>query len=115
MFVLRCGFFLSIVYIAITFGVGLPPDPEAFRSAVPSEAASVADAVLARATRWCVERPARCADDAARLTALVQSAAIEPVFENKDVELADAEVPAIPLPVRDPRRRGARAMLTFPR
>ena len=115
MFVLRCGFFLSIVYIGITFGVGSLRSPDAFEAAVASEAASVGNAAVARATNWCVERPTRCIRDAARLTALVKATAIEPVFDDRDVEPADVEAPAVPLPVRDLRRRGARAVLTDPR
>ena len=112
MFFLRCGFFLSIVYVGITFGVGSLRSPHAFEAAVASEAASVTDAAVARATDWCAERPARCARDAARLTALVQATAVEPVSDDAGVELADAEAPVVPLPVRDPRRRGTRAVLT---
>lgn len=112
MFFLRCGFFLSIVYVGITFGVGSLRSPQAFEAAIASEAVNVTDAAVAHATDWCAERPARCSRDAVRLTALVQATAIEPVFDGTGVELADAEVPAAPLPVRDPRRRGIRAVLT---
>ncbi len=112
MFFLRCGFFLSIVYVGITFGVGSLRSSQAFEAAVASEAASVTDAAVAHATDWCAERPARCIRDAARLTALVEATAIEPVFDGTAIERADPEVPAVPLPVRDPRRRVIRAVLT---
>ena len=112
MFFLRCAFFLSIVYVSISCGVGSLYSPHAFEAAVASEAAGVADAAVARATDWCAERPAQCVRDAARLTALVQTAAAEPVSGSGDVVLADAEAAPAPMPVPDPRRRATRAVLT---
>ncbi len=112
MFFLRCAFFLSIVYVSISCGVGSLHSPHAFEAAVASEAASVANAAVSRATDWCAERPAQCVRDAARLTALVQTAVAEPVSSTEDVVLFDAEVPSAPMPVPDPRRRAARALLT---
>ena len=48
MFFLRCAFFLSIVYVSISCGVGSLHSPHAFEAAVASEAAGVADAAVAR-------------------------------------------------------------------
>lgn len=111
MFFLRCAFFLSIVYAGIAFGAGSLHSPHAFEAAVASEASGMAQAAVARATDWCAERPAQCVRDAARLDALVETAMAEPVSGAPDEVLAD-EAPRAPMPVRDPRRRAARAMLT---
>ena len=99
MFFLRCAFFLSIVYVSISCGVGALHSPHAFEAAVASEAAGVANAAVARAT-------------AARLTALVRTAVAEPVSGPEDVVLTDAAAPSAPMPIPDPRRRAARAVLT---
>lgn len=112
MFFLRCAFFLSIVYVSISCGVGALHSPHAFEAAVASEAAGVANAAVARATDWCAERPTQCIRDAARLTALVRTAVAEPVSGPEDVVLADAAAPSAPMPIPDPRRRAARAVLT---
>lgn len=111
MFFLRCAFFLSIVYVSISFGAGSLRSPHAFAGAVASEAAGVANVAVARATNWCAERPAQCARDAARLTALVQMTDAEP-SSGEDEGLAKAEVSPAPLPIPAPRRRAARAVLT---
>lgn len=109
MFFLRCAFWLTIVYTSICFSAGALRSPHAFEAAVASETSGVADAVVARATDWCAERPGHCVRDAARLTALVQSAvAAEPAGPD-DMVVAEATAP---LPVPDPRRRAARAVLT---
>ena len=111
MFFLRCAFFLSIVYVSISFGVGSSRNTHAFEAAVAGEASDVAATAVARATDWCVERPARCTRDAARLTALVQMTAAEPTAGGDEVR-AEAETSHAPTSIRDPRRRAARAVLT---
>ena len=112
MFFLRCAFFLSIVYVSISFGAGSLRNPHAFEAAVAGEASEVATGVVARATDWCAERPAQCVRDAARLNTLVQMTVAEPISGAEDVVLTDAETPRAPMPVPDPRRRAARAVLT---
>ena len=112
MFVLRCAFFLSIVYASIVFGSGALRSPHAFEAAVATETSGAARGAMARASDWCAERPTRCARDASRLTALVEMTTIEPVSGSDEVVLADADVAKAPLPVPDPRRRAARAVLT---
>lgn len=109
MFFLRCAFFLSIVYVSIFSGVRSLRSPHTFEAAVASQTVGVTGAAVQRATDWCSERPAQCVRDAARLTALVQTASAEPVPGTED---ADDEAQPAPMPVPDPRRRAARAMLT---
>ena len=115
MFFLRCAFFLSIVYVSIAFGAGSLRNPHAFEAAVAGEASDMATTVVARATDWCAERPAQCVRDAARLAQLVKMTAAAPVSGAEDVVLADAETPRAPMPIPDPRRRAARAVLTSAR
>ena len=109
MFLLRCAFWLTIVYTSICFGAGSLRSPHAFEAAVASETSGVANAVVARATDWCAERPGQCVHDAARLNALVETAAAAEPAGGDDMVVAAA---AAPLPVPDPRRRAARAVLT---
>ena len=101
MFFLRCAFFLSIVYVSIFSGVRSLRSPHTFEAAVASETVGVTGAAVQSATDWCAERPAQCVRDAARLT--------EPVPGTED---ANDEARPTPMPVPDPRRRAARAMLT---
>ena len=112
MFFLRCAFFLSIVYVSIFCGVGSLHRSHAFEAVVAHDTAGVADAVVLRATDWCAERPAQCFRGAARLTALVQTAVIEPVSDADDMVPAAVEAPPAPMPIPDPRRRAAHAVLT---
>lgn len=112
MFLLRCTFFLAIVYVSIAFGSGAPRSPHPFETALATQASGVVDVALARATDWCAERPSRCARDAARLTTLVETTMAESVSGGDEIVLPEAGQPVVPQPVRDPRRRNARAGLT---
>ena len=111
MFLLRCAFFLSIVYVGISCGIGSPRGTRASEAAVASEVSGLAAAV-ARVTDRCEGRAAQCLRDAARLTVLVQTAVADPASGTEDAMVADAEAPRTPMPVSDPRRRAARAVLT---
>ena len=113
MFILRCAFFLSIVYVSIVCGSSALHNPHAFEAAVASEASGAANAAVARAADWCAERPSRCSRDAARLTAMVEATVAEPVSGGDEVVLAEA--PRAPRPVPAPRRRAALAVLTAAR
>ena len=112
MFFPRCAFWLSVMYVGISFNAGSPRSPRAFEAAVASEALSVAGAAVAHATDLCAKRPAQCVRDAARLTALVETTAAEPASGGEDVVLADTQASHAPLPVPASRHRAARAVLT---
>ena len=96
MFILRCTFWLSVMYAFISFGVGALRAPHAFEAALASEAATVGSAAVARATDWCVERPGRCARDAASLDALVLRVAANADDAFGDAAQNDGAVMAAP-------------------
>ncbi len=114
-FLLRCVFWLSIVYSSMSWAVGPSTDglraaaavgqPAALRQAVLDGGLALAGAARAAAvdgaTAWCVNSPRQCLADATQLTALVSA--------NQAEDLGDpaadaASIALFPLPPVDPRR-----------
>ena len=100
-FLIRCVFWLSIVFSSMTWAVGASqPKPQAFRDAVVSGGLAAVGAATAvvedEAKAWCVKSPGQCLDDAARLTALVSA------NQNEDTGEASRIEPARPSDRRDP-------------
>lgn len=112
MFFLRCAISLAIVYSCILCSVAPLHGPRDLASAIAGETTDVAGAVVARANDWCAGHPVQCFRDAARLNALVQSTASEPISASEEIVVAKADMPRAPMPVPAPRRRAARAVLT---
>lgn len=112
LFFLRCAFWLTIVYASMSWtrdelasGDWARPTP------VPAAVAGLLSAQAeAGVAALCKHQPARCLADAARLTALVDGAA-----ENQDSvpdSAGGSHMPAVPMPVPDPRRRARGTMQT---
>ena len=73
-FLIRCIFWLSIVYSSMSWAVDAAR-PHALRDAVVQEGLAVVagakDTVVEGAKAWCVKSPERCLADASQLTRLV--------------------------------------------
>ena len=127
MFLLRCAFWLSVVYASMYFGVpfrslasgasaGVPSLPRGATApgqsaqagrAERAEQGTIAERLASQATAGvatlCAGREIDCIRDAAKLTALVQTA----IAGAPDYETVAAPAPrTTPIPVLDPRRRG---------
>ena len=129
MFLLRCAFWLSVVYASMYFGVpfrslasgasaGVPAPSQPQGATAPGQSAqagraeraeqgTLAERLASQATAGlatlCAGREIDCLRDAAKLTALVQTA----IAGAPDYETVAAPAPrTTPIPVLDPRRRG---------
>ena len=139
-FLLKCAFWLALVYAAMLYGFGpvrrvafddgatkRAPAADVARAGQTAMRAAISDATSSVAA-MCAHRPTECLADAARLKALFEaSGAVEPVViaqrtpkarrvDTKRVSL-EATVPSpvgtdIPMPVADPRRQGRVSRLT---
>ena len=112
-FLVRCIFWLSIVYSSMSWAV-YTVQPHAPRHAVVQEGMTLVgtakNAAVEGAKAWCVKSPGQCLADASLLTALVVANQAEDLSEPA---AASAEV-AFPLPPvkrAGVRRHGADAAL----
>ena len=110
MFLLRCIFWLSVVYASMSFGGGALRHRGSFDAAVASTSPtldSVATQAVGGVSALCRGREAQCLQDAARMTSLVRAT----LLQDDDKSIVQ-EAPEPPLPPPAPRRRVAAAMLT---
>ena len=111
MFLLRCTFWLSIVYASMSWGGKALQHHESFASVTADRSSvmeTVAERAVASVSSFCQEHEAQCLRDAASMTTLVQA-----TLEKDDPDEAIVpETADIPLPTPDPRRRVASAVLT---
>ena len=111
MFLLRCTFWLSIVYASMSWGIGAarPHDAVASTARRPAMLDGAAERAVASIAGICQAHGAQCLKDAASLTTLVQTS-----LQQADADEADetelANVAVAPLPA--PRPRVASAVLT---
>ena len=107
-FLVRCAFWLSIVFSSMAWTpVSRAVDaaqPHALREAVVQGGLALAgvakDAAIDEAKAWCVNSPRQCLADAGQLTALVAANQEEDVSEPAADEV-------YPLPPANPRRHPA--------
>lgn len=111
MFLLRCAFWLSIVFASMSWGEGALRSPGLATSVgvTATTLRAAADRSLGGISAFCKDREAACLRDAARLTALVDTT-LQPV-DRDDVIVQDRVIDP-PLPPPAPRRRAAASMLT---
>ncbi len=107
-FLVRCAFWLSIVFTSMAW----TSDPRALKVAQPHAlrdavlqgglalAGAAKDAAIHKAEAWCVNSPRQCLADAGQLTALVAANQAEDLGEPVAGEV-------YPLPPTDPRRHPA--------
>lgn len=107
MFLLRCAFWLSVVYASMSWAPGTLAPVNVGSSLVEagrSQTQSLVASAAARATDLCARHARECIAEAARLTALI-SATDRSAEAAADEPKTDAMPTAtIPLPVPDPRR-----------
>ena len=108
MFLLRCAFWLSIVYASMSWG------SDAFHRRGPLDTAMampsvgvIAERVKAAGSTVCRGREMQCLTDAAAMTGLVKTALSR---GDNDVTVQDAD--DVPLPPRAPRHHIVTGMLT---
>ena len=101
-FLLRCIFWLSIVYSSMSWASDAG-QPHALRDVLARESRALAqtagNTAVDHARAWCVDSPRRCLADASQLTALVSA--------NQSEDLTEAAAPAreiYPLPPANPHR-----------
>lgn len=111
MFLLRCVFWLAIVYASMSWTrEDLAPGDWIRAPASPGALAGViADRATRHAAAVCRHEPARCVTESARLTALIDGT--EDTEATRDTSSVGPR-PPVPLPIADPRRHGRAGMQT---
>ena len=111
MFLLRCTFWLSIVYASMSWGGHTLRHHRAFEVAAadrPAMPATVAERAVVGVSAFCEDHGAECLKDAALMTTLVGTTLQK---DEADASAVQASTDA-PVPMPAPRRRVASAVLT---
>ena len=110
MFLLRCTFWLSIVYASMSWGGNALQHHGGFAAAAATRSAmrdGAAERAVASVTGFCQDHQAPCLKDAALMTTLVET-----TLQTDADEAIVQDAAEVPAPMPAPRRRVASAVLT---